>query len=92
MRRREEIRNIMASVTIEFRAEVSFEDELEIGVRCDRLGTKSFQLAHRMVRGDGEVAVDATTTQVMFDFYAGRSIEIPPGWRGAIEAYDGLSA
>jgi acyl-CoA thioester hydrolase len=88
MRRRDEIRNIMASVSIEFRAEVSFEDELEIGVRAERLGTKSFSLAHRMVRGDGLVAVEATTVQVMYDFDAGRSIEIPDDWREAIAAYD----
>jgi acyl-CoA thioester hydrolase len=88
MRRRDEIRNIMASVSIEFRAEVSFEDELEIGVRAERLGTKSFSLAHRMVRGDGLVAVEATTVQVMYDFDAGRSIEIPDDWRKAIAAYD----
>jgi acyl-CoA thioester hydrolase len=87
--RRDEIRNIMAAVSLEFRAEVSFEDELEIGVRTDRIGTKSFQLSYRLVRRDGEVAVDATSTQVMFDFDAGRAIEVPEEWRRAIEAHEG---
>ena len=89
--RRDEIRNIMAAVSLEFRAEVSFEDELEIGVRTDRIGTKSFQLSYRLIRSDGEVAVDATSTQVMFDFDAGRAIEVPEQWRRAIEAHDGLT-
>jgi acyl-CoA thioester hydrolase len=89
--RRDEIRNIMAAVSLEFRAEVSFEDELEIGVRTDRIGTKSFQLSYRLVRRDGEVAVDATSTQVMFDFDAGRAIEVPEEWRRAIEAHEGLT-
>jgi acyl-CoA thioester hydrolase len=89
--RRDEIRNIMAAVSLDFRAEVSFEDELEIGVRTVGIGTKSFQLSYRLVRGDGEVAVDATSTQVMFDFDAGRAIEVPEDWRRAIEAHDGLA-
>ena len=88
--RRDEIRNIMASVSIDFRAEVSYEDELEIGVRCERIGSKSFRLAYRMVRADGEVAVDATSTQVMFDFDRGVAIEVPEDWRRAISAHDGL--
>jgi acyl-CoA thioester hydrolase len=88
--RRDEIRNIMAAVSIDFRAEVAFEDELEMGVRTDRLGTKSFQLSYRMLRSDGVVAVDATSTQVMFDFDRGVAIEVPEEWRRAISAYDGL--
>jgi len=88
-RAREEIRNIMASVTIEYRAEVSYDDELEIGVRVDRIGTKSFQLAYRIVRGDGEVAADVTSAQVMFDFDAGAAIAVPDTWRAAIEAHEG---
>jgi acyl-CoA thioester hydrolase len=88
-RAREEIRNIMASVTIEFRAQVSYGDELEIGVRADRIGSKSFQLAYRMLRPDGEVAADVTSAQVMFDFDAGAAIAVPDAWRAAIEAHEG---
>lgn len=91
VRTREEISNIMASVTIDFRAQVSFGDELEIGVRTERIGTKSFRLVYRMVRQDGEVAAEATSAQVMFDFDANRGIEVPPEWRSAIESHDGLS-
>jgi acyl-CoA thioester hydrolase len=88
--RRDEIRNIMAAVTIDFRAEVAYEDELEIGVRCGRIGTKSFDLVYRMARLDGPVAADARSTQVMFDFERGEAIEVPDGWRRAISSHDGL--
>jgi acyl-CoA thioester hydrolase len=88
VRTREEIANIMASVTIDYRAQVDYGDELEIGVRTDRIGTKSFQLGYRLVRRDGEVAADVTSTQVMFDFEAERAIEVPPEWRRAIAAHD----
>lgn len=86
---REQIANIMASVTIDYRAQVDYGDVLEIGVRTDRIGTKSFQLGYRLVRQDGEVAADVTSTQVMFDFEADRAIEVPAEWRRAIEAHDG---
>jgi acyl-CoA thioester hydrolase len=91
VRTREEIANIMASVTIDYRAQVDYGDELEIGVRTERIGNKSFQLAYRLVRGDGEVAAEVTSTQVMFDFDANRAIEVPAEWRRAIEAHDGLN-
>jgi acyl-CoA thioester hydrolase len=84
-----QIRNIMASVTVEFRAQISYGDELEIGVRTERIGTKSFQLAYRIVRQGGEVAAEVTSAQVMFDFEANRAIEVPPEWRRAIAKYEG---
>ncbi len=91
-RRPEEIRNIMASVTIDFRSQVSYGDELEIGVRAERLGNKSFGLRYLLVRGDGEVAAEATSAQVMFDFEREESIPLPDEWRRAIAAHDGLEA
>jgi acyl-CoA thioester hydrolase len=77
----EEIRNIMASVTIEFRAEISYGDELEIGVRTERVGNKSFVLRYLLVLGDGTVAAEATSTQVMFDYEQRTSIPVPDDWR-----------
>jgi acyl-CoA thioester hydrolase len=90
VRRRQEIRNIMASVRLDFRDQVSYGDELEIGVRVERIGTKSLTMRYRMVRGDGALAAEATSAQVMFDFEANESIAVPDDWRRAIEAHDGL--
>ncbi|HET7506872.1 MAG TPA: thioesterase family protein [Solirubrobacterales bacterium] len=77
----EEIRNIMAAVTIEFRAEISYGDALEIGVRTERVGNKSFVLRYLLTLGDGTVAAEATSTQVMFDYEQRTSIPIPDDWR-----------
>jgi acyl-CoA thioester hydrolase len=84
-----EIGNVMAGVTLEFRAPIDYPDEIEIGVRCERIGGKSFELAHRIVRGDGRLAAEARSTQVMFDVEAERAIEVPADWRRAIEVYEG---
>jgi acyl-CoA thioester hydrolase len=88
---REQIRNIMAGVTLDFRAPLSYGDTVEIAVRTETIGNKSFRLVYRLVRGDGEVAAEATSTQVMFDFDAGHAIAVPDDWRRAIEAHEGLS-
>ncbi|HZK16458.1 MAG TPA: thioesterase family protein [Solirubrobacterales bacterium] len=91
-RRRDQIRNIMVRVSISYRAQVSYEDELESGVRTERLGGKSFDLRYLIVRkSDGETVAEAESVQVMYDFDADRSIELPAEWRRAIEAHDGLS-
>lgn len=88
-RRREEIRNIMASVTIDFRGQVSYGDALEIGVRVERIGTKSMTMRYRMVGPDGKPVAEATSVQVMFDFEANESIAVPQEWRQSIEVHDG---
>ncbi len=85
----EQVKNVMASVKLDYLAQVSFGDRLEIGVRVDRIGTKSFQMAYRMRREDGVVVAEATSVQVMVD--GDRAIEVPADWRRAIEAHDGVS-
>jgi acyl-CoA thioester hydrolase len=89
--RRTEIGNIMASVALEYRAPLSYGDTVEIAVRVESIGTKSFQLAYRLVRTDGEVVAEASSAQVMFDFAADRTIPVPAEWREAIAAHEGWS-
>jgi acyl-CoA thioester hydrolase len=86
----EQIRNIMAHATIDFRAEASYGDILTIAVRTERIGTKSFDLAYRIVRQDGETVAELSTVQVMFEFATGQTIAVPSEWRSAIAAYDGI--
>lgn len=86
----EQIRNIIAHATIEFRAEATYGDVVTVGVRTDRVGTKSFHLVYRMARQDGTTIADIESVQVMFDFATGRAIEVPDEWRAQISEYDGL--
>lgn len=87
--RRPQIRNVMANASIEFRAALTYGDVVEIGVRVKSIGGKSFALEYRLARQDGEVVAEVASTQVMFDFDAGRAIAVPEDWRHAIEAYEG---
>jgi acyl-CoA thioester hydrolase len=91
VRRLEEVRNVMASVTVEFQVPASFGDVLEVGVRCEQIGNKSFGLRYAVVREDGACVATATSAQVMFDFEAGRSIPVPTAWRHSLETFDRLT-
>jgi acyl-CoA thioester hydrolase len=88
VRRLEDVRNVMASVTIEFQASASFGDVLEVAVRCEQVGNKSFGLRYAVEREDGTCLATATSAQVMFDFEAQRAIPIPTAWRQSLETYD----
>lgn len=76
---------ILARAVIDFRAPLSEGDELEIGVRPVRVGTKSFELAYEIRVGE-KVAAQATTVLVSYDYSSGQSVAVPEQWREALVA------
>jgi acyl-CoA thioester hydrolase len=80
-----EITMILARVEIDFRAQANVGDELEIGVRPSRFGTKSFDLEYELRAGDRVVA-HAKTVLVGYDYEAGSTIELPDEWRRSLAA------
>lgn len=84
----EQIRNVMATVTVDFRGEATYGDRLEIGVRTEAIGNRSFKLAYRLAREGGDIVAEATSVQVMYDTEAGVSIPVSPQWRAAIERFE----
>jgi acyl-CoA thioester hydrolase len=76
---------ILARAEIDFRSQVSLGDEVEIGVRTARLGTKSFTLAYEL-RVEGRVVAEASTVLVGYDYERDESIVLPGAWREAFAA------
>jgi acyl-CoA thioester hydrolase len=76
---------ILARVEIDFRAPLRMGDELEIGVRPARVGTKSFDLEYE-VRSGGTLAAEAKTVLVSYDYASARPVELPESWREALAA------
>ena len=76
---------ILARVELDFRSAVEFDEEVEVGVRVGRLGTKSFDLEHELRCGDRVVA-EARTVLVAFDYESKSSREIPDEWRRRLAA------
>ena len=80
-----EITMILARAEIDFRAQLEVGDEVEIGVRPARLGTKSFDLEYELRAGERVVA-EARTVLVSYDYDAGTTMEIPDEWRRSLAA------
>ena len=80
-----EMAMILARVEVDFRAPLGFGDEIEVGVRTARLGTKSFDLEYELRSGD-TVAASAKTVLVAYDYQRNSSKEIPDEWRRRLAA------
>ncbi|MGZ4318958.1 MAG: acyl-CoA thioesterase [Gaiellaceae bacterium] len=67
---------ILARVEIDFRAETQPGEDVEIGSRCSRVGTKSFELEHEL-RVDGRLVAQAKSVLVGYDYAQGQSVPVP---------------
>jgi acyl-CoA thioester hydrolase len=83
---------ILAHVTIDFRSEALVNEVLEIGIRCDWIGGKSFAFSYQIrERETGRVVVDARSVQVCYDYDLKRSIAMPERLRAQLEQLEGRS-
>jgi acyl-CoA thioester hydrolase len=83
---------ILAHVTIDFRSEALVNEALEIGIRCEWIGEKSFAFVYRVWEKKTErVVVEATTIQVCYDYAAKRSLAVPGSLRSKLEEIEGRS-
>ncbi|NOT35064.1 MAG: acyl-CoA thioesterase [Candidatus Eisenbacteria bacterium] len=80
---------ILASVNADFRSEALVNEVLEVGVRCEWIGTKSFGFVYEIrERASGRVVVTATSVQVCYDYEAKRSFAMPAELRARLEAFE----
>jgi len=76
---------ILARMEIDFRSELKAGEEVEIGTRCPRVGTKSFELEHELRAGDRLVA-QARSVLVGYDYERGESVPVPAEVRRRLAA------
>ena len=76
---------ILARVEIDFRAPARFGDEIEVGVRAGRFGTKSFDLEYEL-HASGRLLAEARSVCVAYDYERGEAMAIPEGWRERLAA------
>ena len=81
---------ILAGVQIDFRSEALVSEVLEVGIRCDWIGNKSFAFAYEIrEKHSGRLVVEATTVQVCYDYEAKRSVPVPDDLRRNLERFEG---
>jgi acyl-CoA thioester hydrolase len=66
---------ILARVEIDFRSQLRAGEQIEIGTRCSRIGTKSFDLDHQ-IHVDGRVVADARSVLVGYDYEVEESVPL----------------
>jgi acyl-CoA thioester hydrolase len=83
---------ILAHVTIDFRSEALVSEVLEIAMRCEWIGDKSFAFSYRIrEKTTGRVVADAISIQVCYDYALKRSIAVPEELRRRLEVFEGRS-
>jgi len=81
---------ILANVTIDFRSEALVNEQLEVAVRCEWIGTRSFAFAYEIrEKSSRRLVVEAVTVQVCYDYEAKRSLPMPAELRRQLEAFEG---
>lgn len=87
-RTQDEVDYILAEATVRYHRRVFYPDVLTVGVRVSRVGKKHFVMEYEARASNGDRLASGETTQVMYDYQAGRSKRIPPEVRERIEAFE----
>ena len=74
---------ILARVEIDFRSELRAGEEIEVGTRCSRIGTKSLELEHE-IRAAGRIAAQAKSVLVGYDYERSESVPLPDDLRARL--------
>jgi acyl-CoA thioester hydrolase len=81
---------ILARVELDYRAPILMTDEVEVGVRVTRIGTKSLDMEY-LVResSTGQVFAEGRTVQVAYDYQKKATIPFNKSWRETIQQFEG---
>jgi acyl-CoA thioester hydrolase len=82
---------LVVTASCTFRRQVRFPAELEVGVRCARAGTTSFELAYGIFpAGEAEAVADGVSVVVWTDVASGRPVPLPAELRRRLVDVDGV--
>lgn len=87
----DEVDYILAEARVRYRQRILYPDTLTVEVGVESVGRKHFEMGYRIRSGSGDLLASAWTTQVMYDYAAGRSVRVPSELRERIEAWEGRS-
>lgn len=78
---------IVANININYISPILLRDKIVIETWCEKIGNKSFNLHHRIIKKinlEEAILATAETTLVCFDYEKNISIEIPENWKSKI--------
>jgi acyl-CoA thioester hydrolase len=81
---------IVASVTCNYRAPLTYPDTVTIGTRVTRIGNSSIKMEQRIVsRASGQIAAGAEAVTVIVDYATGAAVRVPDEIRAKIADVEG---
>jgi acyl-CoA thioester hydrolase len=79
---------VLVSASCDFKQEVTYPAVLDVGVRVEAIGQRSFRLSYGMfLRGTDQLVALGASVNAWVDFAAGRAVEIPSQVREALAEY-----
>ena len=79
---------VLVSTACDFKREVVYPATLDIGVRVEEIGRRSFAMRYGLfLRGTSELVAVATSVNAWVDYTEGKSIPLPAEVREALERY-----
>jgi acyl-CoA thioester hydrolase len=79
---------VLGEIRVRYHARIHFPARLDIAVRTSRIGRSSFDMEFEVRGEDGTLLSSGATTQVVYDYAAGRSKPMPDDLRARIEAFE----
>ena len=77
---------ILASIHCDYKRPLNYPDTVDVGARVTRIGNSSFQMDHRVVsHALHEVAAEVSSTLVMLDYSANRTVRVSDESRRVID-------
>ncbi|MEZ4667210.1 MAG: thioesterase family protein [Anaerolineae bacterium] len=81
--------SIVARTALDYRLPLTLADNpLTIYTRCSKLGNKSYEMEHLIVRNNQDIAAEGHIVLVAFDYHINQSVAVPDEWRKRIMAYE----
>lgn len=79
---------VLAEITVRYHNRIEFPQRIEISLRTSHVGGKSFVQDFEIRSTAGERLASGRTVQVMYDYAAGTSKQVPSDVRERIEQYE----
>jgi len=80
---------VMGGFTLRYHQRILYPATLVAGVRTTRLGRSSFDMEYGLWNGEGRLLSSGSSSQVLFDYDAGRSMPMDEATRRSITAFEG---
>lgn len=83
---------IMADAHVTYHAAILWGQDIRVGMRVSRLGSKSMD-SHYVIEDtkSGQILADGSSVLVAFDYHSQSTISIPDEWRRAIIEFENLN-